>query len=288
MAHCRRFLSLSPIWLMRLSPIWPLLSPSWPLLSSFRLLPIRLVAELTCILPDHEWWLVLSWHYTSHYQGCFCHVPPIKSNFSQTSHKHKNKDQHVSTILADRRRIDMFWTVAANGASCVCSGGYTLATEAPVNLPRNHPHHLSYDNAVYAGSDISIARHPPSLYEGFMTSWLEKGHSSPQNEMGWFHQDRPQFCWPRYHQCCPDGLWPADRPQWRAFVSGLPTLKPEQRSWMKNEDEFIRYTYKIYNSGYNTEMINKQCNAGDNLETPGGLWVIFLTSVQIGVMLTEK
>ena len=32
------------------------------------------------------------------------------------------------------------------------------------------------------------------------------------------------------------------------------------------------YTCKIYNSGYNTEMINKQCNAGDPLETPGGLY----------------
>ena len=34
------------------------------------------------------------------------------------------------------------------------------------------------------------------------------------------------------------------------------------------------YTYKIlYNSGHNnyTEMNNKQCNAGDPLETPGGL-----------------
>ena len=31
-------------------------------------------------------------------------------------------------------------------------------------------------------------------------------------------------------------------------------------------------TYKIYNSGYNTEMINRQCNAGDPLETPGGLY----------------
>ena len=32
------------------------------------------------------------------------------------------------------------------------------------------------------------------------------------------------------------------------------------------------YTCKIYNSGYNTEMINKQCNAGDPLETPGALY----------------
>ena len=34
----------------------------------------------------------------------------------------------------------------------------------------------------------------------------------------------------------------------------------------------LGYTYKIYNSGYNTEMINKQCNAGDPLETPGGVY----------------
>ena len=27
----------------------------------------------------------------------------------------------------------------------------------------------------------------------------------------------------------------------------------------------LGYTYKIFNSGYNTEMVNKQCNAGDPL-----------------------
>ena len=34
----------------------------------------------------------------------------------------------------------------------------------------------------------------------------------------------------------------------------------------------LGYKYKIYNSGYNTDMINKQCNAGDPLESPGGLY----------------
>ena len=34
----------------------------------------------------------------------------------------------------------------------------------------------------------------------------------------------------------------------------------------------LGYKYNNYNSGYNTEMINKQCNAGDLLETPGGLY----------------
>ena len=32
----------------------------------------------------------------------------------------------------------------------------------------------------------------------------------------------------------------------------------------------LGYTWKI-KIGYNTDMINKQCNAGDPLETPGGL-----------------
>ena len=34
----------------------------------------------------------------------------------------------------------------------------------------------------------------------------------------------------------------------------------------------LGYKYKIYNSGYNTEIINEQCNAGDPLETSGGLY----------------
>ena len=34
----------------------------------------------------------------------------------------------------------------------------------------------------------------------------------------------------------------------------------------------LGYTYKIFNSSYNTEMVNKQCNAGDPLETSGGLY----------------
>ena len=32
------------------------------------------------------------------------------------------------------------------------------------------------------------------------------------------------------------------------------------------------YTYKIYDIGYKTEMMSKECNAGDPLETPGGLY----------------
>ena len=32
------------------------------------------------------------------------------------------------------------------------------------------------------------------------------------------------------------------------------------------------YTYKVYDIGYKLEMMSKECNAGDPLETPGGLY----------------
>ena len=40
--------------------------------------------------------------------------------------------------------------------------------------------------------------------------------------------------------------------------------------WMKMN--LFGYTYKIYDIGYKTEMMSKECNAGDPLETPGGLY----------------
>ena len=39
----------------------------------------------------------------------------------------------------------------------MCSDGSTSATIASVNAPSNQLHHRSYDNAAYAGLDISIA-----------------------------------------------------------------------------------------------------------------------------------
>ena len=40
---------------------------------------------------------------------------------------------------------------------------------------------------------------------------------------------------------------------------------------MKMKMYLLGYPYKMYNSGYNTEMINTQSNAGDPVETSGGL-----------------
>ena len=62
--------------------------------------------------------------------------------------------------------------VPRNYVPCVCSGSSTSATKASVNAPSNQQHRPSYDNAACAGSDISNACHPPSLYEESLTSTL--------------------------------------------------------------------------------------------------------------------
>ena len=49
----------------------------------------------------------------------------------------------------------------------------------------------------------------------------------------------------------------------------------------------LGYTYNIFNSGYKTELVNKQCNAGDPLETSGGLYrgppsmLIYVNTIKI-------
>ena len=40
----------------------------------------------------------------------------------------------------------------------------------------------------------------------------------------------------------------------------------------KKKMNLFGYTYKIYDIGYKTEMMSKERNAGDPLETPGGLY----------------
>ena len=41
---------------------------------------------------------------------------------------------------------------------------------------------------------------------------------------------------------------------------------------MKKKMNLFGYTYKIYDIGYKTEMTSTECNSGDPLETPGGLY----------------
>ena len=64
----------------------------------------------------------------------------------------------------------VYYIIGWYSASCVCSVSSTSAPIASVNAPSNQLHHLYYDNAAYAGLDISTACHPPSLLEESMTS----------------------------------------------------------------------------------------------------------------------
>ena len=57
-----------------------------------------------------------------------------------------------------------------------------------------------------------------------------------------------------------------------SFFLQLLVLCPVHKKKMKKKMNLFGYTYKIYDIGYKTEMMSKECNAGDPLETPGGLY----------------
>ena len=94
-----------------------------------------------------------------------------------------------STTIADRRRLDVF-----------------DMHQLPKRLLRvfwqqHKPHHLSYDNATYAGSDLH--RMPSSLpVQRVQTFMAGKDQEVVQKLDGLIRS----FCWPRRHQCCQDGL----------------------------------------------------------------------------------
>ena len=54
-------------------------------------------------------------------------------------------------------------------------------------------------------------------------------------------------------------------------INSLPSCIHD-KTLMKMKMNLFGYTYKIYDIGYKTEMMSKECNAGDPLETPGGLY----------------
>ena len=60
----------------------------------------------------------------------------------------------------------------------------------------------------------------------------------------------------------------------RAVHCGAPRIAAHRTymKMMKMKMNLFGYTYKIYDIGYKLEMMSKECNAGDPLETPGGLY----------------
>ena len=110
----------------------------------------------------------------------------------------------------------------------MCSGSSTSATIASVNAPSNQLHHLSYDRAAYAGLDISTACHPPSLLEESMTSTQTSmagrdPQAAPKLD-GLIQSSTISILLASTPPMLPNMVF--DRPQWKAFVSGLPTFEP--------------------------------------------------------------
>ena len=99
-----------------------------------------------------------------------------------------------------------------------------------MSAQKTQPHHLSYDNAAYAGSDIS-ARCPSSLYEGFF-------YFNPNVHDWKTPRGRPETTRVDSikHDLHSAGLKTAiadqmvfDRPLlWKDFVNGLPTSNPSR------------------------------------------------------------
>ena len=63
------------------------------------------------------------------------------------------------------------------------------------------------------------------------------------------------------------------------LIVNLRRLVTFQSTWFrsghmkkKKKMNLFGYTCKIYDIGYKTEMMSKECNSGDPLATPGGLY----------------
>ena len=78
-----------------------------------------------------------------------------------------------------------------------------------------------------------------------------------------------------------------ERSKWAIVAALLPTAawcRPYRQIWKMN----LFVTHKIYDIGYKTEMMSKECNAGDPLETPGGLYHIVTNSHLIETDYSSK
>ena len=75
-----------------------------------------------------------------------------------------------ATTLADRRRLDVFFDMRCQRRLLRVFWRQHISNHSIREAPSNQLHHLYYDNAAYAGLDISTACNPPSLLEESMTS----------------------------------------------------------------------------------------------------------------------
>ena len=136
------------------------------------------------------------------------------------------------TTLADRRSLDVF-DIRCQRRLLRVFWQQHISNRSILELSKEPSASSLLRQAAYASSDIYIACHPPSLYEGSTTSTQS------------FMSGKDQEVAPKR-----DGLISSsttsillastpttnaaqmvfDRPQWKYFVSRLPTLEPEQGS----------------------------------------------------------
>ena len=83
-----------------------------------------------------------------------------------------------------------------------------------------------------------------------------------------------------YYACCS----PWDTQSWSQIHLILSKKRRRDRRKRKRNFVVTYRPYKIYDCDYKADTINKQCNAADPLETPGGLGsisrIIFQTNVE--------
>ena len=192
---------------------------------------VQFVDFFTYWIPDHEWWLFLSWHYISHCQAWFCHVSLIKSTFSQQRISIISKinmyralvvsvllcSEAWSTILADRHGLDVF----------------DMRSQRRIREHTKEPTASSLQRQRHIRWFVHLLRMPSSLP---VRSWYDL----IPNIHGWKRpRGRPKTRWADSikHDLNSAGLNTTntaqmifDRPQWKASVSWLPTLEPKQGS----------------------------------------------------------
>ena len=178
-------------------------------------------------IPDHELWRYVTSRIAKA-ASAMCRLSNPLFRKHHNNIRTKINTYRALVLLYGSGEWSTTLACAAKGASYVCSGSSTLATNASVNVPKKQPHHLSYDNAAYAGSDISSACHPPSLYD-----------VNPNIRCWKIPRCRPKIrCADSIkHDLHSSGLDTInaaqvvfDRPQRKAFVSWLPTREPDQGS----------------------------------------------------------
>ena len=175
----------------------------------------------------------------------FCHVWPIKSTVSNTPHQHKNQYQHVSRPGCLRFAL-WLWSMVYHPRR---SPPHRCAQHALPNVPPACVLAAAHQQPKYPWTHqatnriISPTTTPPTLVRTPLTHVVlpvRRVYDFNPNIHGWKRpRGPPKTRWADsinhdLHSASLDTTNAAqmvcDRSQWKAFVSGLPTLEPKEGS----------------------------------------------------------